>query len=247
VSKTFTALAVMQLVDAGKVSLDEPVRTYLPWFELTDKQASQAITVRELLSHTSGIGPSAEFSIASVTGNGDSIGRLVERMKDLKPAAPPGAKFQYNNANYIILGELIQTVSGMTYEDYIAQNIFEPLGMGHSYFLTGGASMEDANKDRMAAGYRTIFGFPAVSGLPYRTAFTPAAGVITCSEDLTKYMLALMNGGMYESGRIISADSLALCSNLSQRYRNGSPMGSDGMLPPESIIMGASLPITSQN
>ncbi len=210
VSKTFTALAVMQLVDAGRVSLDEPVRTYLPRFELADTKASQAITVRELLSHTSGIGPSAEFSIASVTGNGDSIGRLVERMKNLKPAAPPGEKFQYNNMNYIILGELIQIISGMSYEDYIKQNIFEPLGMSHSYFLTGETPPEKAKKDRMAVGYRTIFGFPVVSGMPYRTAFTPAAGVITSSEDLAKYMLALMNGGMYESNRIISADSLAL-------------------------------------
>ncbi len=210
VSKTFTALAVMQLVDEGRVSLDEPVCTYLPWFELADSKASQAITVRELLSHTSGLGPYAEFGVASVTGEGDSIGWLVERMKKLKLTAPPGTKFQYNNANYIILGKLIQIVSGMTYEDYIRQNIFEPLGMARSYFLNEGTAPEEIKKNRMAAGYRTIFGFPAVSGLPYRTDFTPAAGVITCSEDLAKYMLALINGGMYGNGRILPADSLAL-------------------------------------
>lgn len=210
VSKTFTALAVMQLADEGRVSLDEPVCTYLPWFELADKKASQAITVRELLTHTSGLGPYAEFNVASVTGEGDSIGWLIERMRNLKPTAPHGTKFQYNNANYIILGKLIQIVSGMTYEDYIRQNIFEPLGMAHSYFITEGTLPEEIEKYKMAVGYRTIFGFPAVSGLPYRTDFTPATGVITCSEDLAKYMLALMNDGKYGSGRVLSADSLAL-------------------------------------
>ncbi|HEX2946732.1 MAG TPA: serine hydrolase domain-containing protein [Clostridia bacterium] len=204
ISKTFTALAVMQLAEAGKLSLDEPIHSYMPQFGLADERASETITVRNLLCHTSGLGSSAEFGVASVAGDGDSVGQLVERMKILKPTAPVGSRFQYNNANYIILGRLIETVSGLTYDDYIKQNIFEPLGMRHSYF-----SPDEAKKDGMAAGYRTVFGFPSVSGLPYRTDFIPASGVITCAEDLSKYMLAMMNGGIYKNNRIISAEGLA--------------------------------------
>ncbi|HML48005.1 MAG TPA: serine hydrolase domain-containing protein, partial [Clostridia bacterium] len=149
VSKSITAMAVMQLVEAGRIGLDDPVQTYLPGFALADERASGAITVRMLLNHTSGIPEQAEFQVATLRGDDETMGELIAKFKAIRPIGQPGARFAYGNANYIILGALIEQVSGMTYDAYIRQYIFEPLEMRHSY-----ASAVDAAKDGLATGYR---------------------------------------------------------------------------------------------
>jgi CubicO group peptidase (beta-lactamase class C family) len=114
-SKSFTALAIMQLVEAGKISLDAPVQTYLPWFEVDARLAPGAastITVRHLLNQTSGI-PTGRIIGASLTGNADeTIEEAVRALNKGAPTALPGTTFEYSNSNYVILGQLVQTVSG---------------------------------------------------------------------------------------------------------------------------------------
>lgn len=198
-SKSFTAMAIMQLVDEQKLNLDKPVQTYIPWFRVSDSQASSRITVRQLLNHTSGIGPNAEFEVASLKGDDTTIEQIVRKMSSIKLTGKIGEVFQYNNANYIILGEVIQSVSGLSYTDYMIQKIFKPLGMNHSY-----VSEDDAKKDGMAVGYRTIFGFPSPAELPYRKDFLPAYSIISCSEDVSKYMVELLNNGEYRDTQILS-------------------------------------------
>lgn len=131
-SKSFTALAVMQLVEAGKLDLNTPVQHYIPWFRVADPLASAHITVRHLLNQTSGI-PSAA-GLAPLTGNSDAT--LEQRVRELSTVVltkPVGTTYQYSSANYAVLGLLIQSVSGQSYEDYIQQHIFAPLTMRHSY------------------------------------------------------------------------------------------------------------------
>lgn len=202
-SKSFTAMAIMQLADEGKIDLDQPVKAYIPWFSLSDKQQSSKITVRQLLNHTSGLGTHAEYDIASLRGDDTRIEEFVRKMNRLELSHKPGETFQYNNANYIILGQVIQSVTGLTYEDYIQQKIFKPLGMNHSY-----VSQEEAKKDGLAMGYRTVFGFPSPVELPYRTDFLPAYSILSSSEDMSKYMIALMNHGKFENTQILSEVSL---------------------------------------
>lgn len=204
VSKTFTALAVMQLAEAGKVDLDKPVQSYLASFTLADAQASGKITVRQLLNHTSGIAEGAEFQAATLRGDDETITELVQKFRKINLSNVPGRKFEYGNANFIILGELIQKVSGLTYEEYIQKNIFNPLGMNHSF-----TSAISAGKNGLATGYRTLFGFPQASGLPYRKDFLPAYSIISCAEDMTYYMMAMMNGGQYNGNRILSSQGIA--------------------------------------
>jgi CubicO group peptidase (beta-lactamase class C family) len=203
VSKTFTALAVMQLVEAGKVELDKPVQTYLPDFTLADADISSKITVQQLLNHTSGIGEAAEDRVATLYGDQESVHELVRKFRSLPLKSKPGSSFEYGNAGYIILGDLIETVSGLSYGEYVQRYIFEPLEMRHSY-----TSAEQAKKDGLAIGYRPIFGFPKPSKLPYRIDFLPAYSVISSAEDMTNYMIAMSSGGKYNGFSILSEEGI---------------------------------------
>src|SRR6266567_6127103 len=112
-TKSFTAMAIMQLVEAGKIDLDAPVQRYLPWFRVADLTASASITVRHLLSHTSGI--SRYVGRVQFASNGNATAdQRVRELAAVDLTHPPGEVFQYSNSNYVVLGLLIQVVSGQS-------------------------------------------------------------------------------------------------------------------------------------
>jgi len=153
-SKSFTALAIMQLVEAGKIELDAPVQRYIPWFRVADPVASARITVRQLLNQTSGLTEAA--GKGAVIGAGPET--LEQAVRDLCTAElnrPVGISFEYSNLNYLTLGLVVQMVSQEPYEIYLQQHIFEPLEMRHTC-----TSNEQAKRDGLASGYRYWFGFP---------------------------------------------------------------------------------------
>ncbi len=237
VSKTFTALAVMQLAQDGKLNLDAPVRDYLPDFWLADTKASAEITVRQLLNHTSGIAEGAEFSVASLRGDDETIHQLVGKFGSIAPKYRPGARFEYGNANYIVLGELIQVVSGMTYEDYVQTHIFAPLEMNHSY-----TSAQAAGTDGLAVGYRSIFGYPQASGLPYRKDFLPAYSIISCAEDMAHYMTAMLHGGRYNGTSVLTEEGVAQMMQASSAISKWVSYGLGWYVTSGSAYHGGELP-----
>src|SRR5215472_12827088 len=110
VTKAFTALAVMQLVEAGEIELDQPVRRYLPWFRVADEKASGEITVRQLLNQTSGLPMYAGRRLLADTDASDgAMERHVRALADIPLAHPPGSRFEYSNANYTTAGLIVQT------------------------------------------------------------------------------------------------------------------------------------------
>ena len=132
--KSITALAIMQLVEAGKIKLDAPVQTYLPWFRVADVKASEVITVRQLLNMTSGIPKSIGQEQLAITDLSDSaIENNVRALAEIELIAPPSEQFEYSNANYVTLGMIIQEVTGQSFETYIKEHIFEPLDMRNSF------------------------------------------------------------------------------------------------------------------
>jgi len=132
-SKSFTALAVMQLVEAGKIDLDAPVQTYLPWFELADKDASARITVRNLLNHTSGISTKdGNRFLASQQG----LEETVRGLNIIHLTQPVGTTYQYSGLNYTIAGLIVEQVSGQSYGDYVTQRIFYSILALLALFLT---------------------------------------------------------------------------------------------------------------
>ncbi len=237
VSKTFTALAMMQLVEAGKMNLDSPVHDYLSEFETADAGLSRQITVCQLLNHTSGIATEAEFQVATLKGDDETISELVSKFNRITLAHKPGSKFEYSNANYILLGELIQKVAGLSYEEYIQKNIFDPLEMRHSY-----TSSAAARQDDLAKGYLSVFGFPIAADFPYRKDFLPAYSIISCAEDMTHYMIAMMNDGEYMGRRILSAQGIADMQQSSAKISEWSSYGLGWYVTSGSIYHGGEIP-----
>lgn len=201
VTKSFTALAVMQLVEAGKIELDAPVQKYLPWFELADKEASAKITVRHLLNQTTGI--------STIDGNrfwNSQLGleEMVRGLKTIQLTQPVGTTFQYSNLNYSIAGLIVEKVSGQAYADYVTQHIFEPLAMRHSY-----ASRAPALANGLAKSYYYMFGrvFEYAGAEP--PVYLPAGFLIASVEDMTQYAIAQINDGRYGKSSILSPQGIA--------------------------------------
>jgi len=129
ITKLWTATLVMQLVDEGKVDLDGTIRTYLPEFRIGDEDAAARITVRQLLTHTSGF----EGDIFTDTGVGDDcVEKYLGVLHDVPQLFPPGEMFSYNNAGYSVLGRLVEVLRESTYDECLKERIFAPLGLTHA-------------------------------------------------------------------------------------------------------------------
>src|SRR6266498_5597209 len=205
VSKSFTALAIMQLVEAGKIELDAPVQRYLPWFRVADEEASARITVRNLLNQTSGLSTKTGRSFQ---GNGDTsdsaLEKAVRKLRTVQLTKPVGATHQYSTINYSVLGLIVQTVSRQSYERYIQKHIFGPLKMRHSF-----TSEAEAEPQGLATGHHYWFGRPAATDLPYNRGLLPAGYLISSAEDMAHYLIAQLNDGRYASATVLSPARMA--------------------------------------
>lgn len=153
VSKSFTALVVMQLVDQGLLDLDAPVQTYIPWFTKADGQSSASITVRHLLNQTSGLS-NASFRRPTITED-TTLEESVRHLSQARLTAEPGTTFNYFNPNYNVLAQVVEEVTGTDFTSYLADKIFEPLDMQQSF-----ADLPSAQQAGLADGYALFFGFP---------------------------------------------------------------------------------------
>jgi CubicO group peptidase (beta-lactamase class C family) len=204
-TKSITALAVMQLVEAGKVELDAPVQRYLPWFRVADAEASAQMTVRHLLNQTSGL-PIVEGMaiLADLDDDPGAAKRQARALSTLKLSHPVGAAFEYSNLNYNLLGLIVEVVSGETYANYIQRHVFTPLGMRHSH-----TSQAAAKQDGLAVGYRYWFGHPvAIPDLPLARGSLPSGQLISSSEDMAHYLIAHLNGGRYGEAQVLSSTGI---------------------------------------
>ncbi|HEY4892977.1 MAG TPA: serine hydrolase domain-containing protein, partial [Reyranella sp.] len=180
-----TSIAIMQLVEQGKIDLDQPVATYWPAFAANGKGA---ITVRQLMTHYGGL-PAG----IPTRGWSDYQGAL-DTIVALKPQGPPGTRFNYSDVDFIVLGELVRRVSGQPLDIYAAQHIFQPLGMRDTTFLPS-----PTLKNRIAPsdlqGSELRWG-DVHDPLAYRMGGVAGqAGVFTTADDLTKFAQMMLAGG----------------------------------------------------
>ncbi len=202
ISKSFTALAVMQLVEEKQIVLDASIETYLPWFRVADPEASKQIQVRHLLYQTSGL---PLHTGRSRSADMDMSEKAIEnRVRDLRAArlsSAPGERFQYRNSNYTVLAAIVESVTGQKFEQYIQAHIFDPLAMTNSY-----TSMDQARQHDCATGYRYWFGYPvAAKNMRYSRGGIGASGIIASARDMGNYLLAFMNAGELGDTRILSS------------------------------------------
>ena len=204
-SKSFTALAIMQLVESGRIELDAPVQRYLPDFRVADGAATARITVRHLLHHTSGLPEQSAYEPMLSNDVGDQALRdRVRALSDVQLSHDVGAAFEYTDANYDVLGLVVQTVSGQSYESYLAEHVFAPLDMRQSY-----TNQSDARRDGLATGHRSWFGYPRPFEAPYSRAAMPSSYLISSAEDITHFLSVQLNGGRYAGRSVVSAEGVA--------------------------------------
>ncbi|MDJ0706105.1 MAG: serine hydrolase domain-containing protein [Leptolyngbyaceae cyanobacterium MO_188.B28] len=205
-TKSFTALAVMQLVEAGKIELDSPLQRYLSWFRVADSQASAQITVRHLLSQISGLpGAPGMITLANLDDSPGAAERQARALSTLKLTRPVGAAFEYSNLNYNLLGLVVAAASGESYADYIQNHIFAPLEMRHSY-----TAQTMAKQNGLAVGHRYWFTFPqAMPNLVFPQGSLPTGGLISSAEDMAHYLIAHLNGGRHGEAQILSPEGIA--------------------------------------
>ena len=146
ITKVMTSCLVMQLVDEGKIDLDKPVIHYLRDFMIADADASQSITVRQLLNHTNGI--AGDYFPYDAGQQGNLIARYVDRCSLLPLVHPVGRMYSYSNAAFAIAGRLVEVVRGISWYSAMQEHIFQPLGMDHSI-----ADPKDGIRYRCAMGH----------------------------------------------------------------------------------------------
>jgi len=231
-TKSFTALAVMQLVEAGKVELDAPVQRYLHWFRVADPQSSAQITVRHLLNQTSGLSTSSGWiPLSNFDDSADATERQARALSTAELSHPVGTAFAYSNSNYNLLGLIIEAASGESYAEYIQNHVFTPLEMSHSTTAKTIAKENGLAAAKPAAGHRYWFWFPvAAPDLPIPQGSLPSGQLISSSEDMARYMIALLNGGRYGDTQILSEAGIAeLQRGVAESEEMGISMGAYGM------------------
>jgi len=204
--KPMTGVAVMQLVEAGKIELDAPVQRYLPDFRVADAAASAQITVRHLLYHTSGLPGTVGMEYAlSGDARPDALQARVGALRSVQLNRPVGATYEYSNAGYQILGLIIQQVSGQPYEEYMRQHLYMPLQMQQTF-----TDWTEARGHGAASGYRYWFGVPKPGELAIDRAMLPAgASLAGSAEDVAHFLIAQLNGGRFGTTSILSPQGIA--------------------------------------
>jgi CubicO group peptidase (beta-lactamase class C family) len=194
-SKSFTALAVIQLVEDGQVDLDAPISDYIPGFTNADPQQSANITVRHLLNQTSGMN---DLGYPESLSNFTTLAERVNSLKTAVPNTEAGTTFQYFNPNYSVLGFLIEQVSGQPYGNYMQEHVFTPLGMQQ-------ASAYPSQVQNLAQGHTLFLGAPHTIEQEMPFSEIPAGFVVASAQDMEAFLLA--QAGRMEA--IISAQSLS--------------------------------------
>ncbi|WP_422758537.1 serine hydrolase [Paenarthrobacter sp. C1] len=201
ITKVWTTVLIMQLVDEGRLDLDAPVQSILPDFALADYATAAAVTVRHLLIHTSGI----DGDLFTDTGPGDDcIERYVESLKSAKQVHPIDERFSYCNAGFVVAGRIIEVLRDSTWDAALQKHIIGPMGLEHTITLAS-----DAPRFATATGH-SGFGDAAVPVPKWSiTRSMGPAGLITASiGDLLSFAQTALRGGVAPNGnRILSAES----------------------------------------
>lgn len=180
-SKAFTALAIAKLNEEGLVNFDAPISEYLPWFSVRYGGDKEIISIRQVLYHTTGI-PVTTISNFTQTTSDKAITEAVASLIDMELEAKPGSEFEYATINYDILGAVIEEVTGMSYEEYMFQEILKPLGLDHT---TVGIDLSDQNK---SIGHKISFFKARPYESPIFRGNYPAGYVVSDGEDMAKWL-----------------------------------------------------------
>lgn len=216
--KTYTATAMLRLVERGRVELDAPVRRYVPELRLADESVAEAVTIKHLFNHTAGW----EGDLSEETGQGDdALERYVAKMADISQVTPLGSTVSYNNASLSLAGRVIEKVTGLTFENAMSELVLGPLGMKETWFFA-----KDVMTRRFAVGHNLEDGTVSVArpwAMP--RAVAPAGGMTATARDqLAWARFHLGDGSAADGTRVLSQETLDLMK-VPTAHMPGSALG----------------------
>lgn len=218
--KNITATAILMLRDEGKLSLDEPITTYIPEFRLADEGISKQITIRHLLTHTGGLGYRAQEAVYWGTHENKDMTALLKNLSSFEQAKKPGISFDYSNVGYALLGAIVERVSGESYQAFIQKRIFEPLQMNDT-------AITPAEYGPIPQAQQYMIQFGQLKKIPrlYEEWGAPAGlGWVTNPTDWAKYVKAQLGEGpvsLLSSSTLQESYEGGVDTPLSAAYNNG--------------------------
>ncbi len=205
VSKLFAWTAVMQLFEQGKIDLNADVNTYLRGFKIP-ATFPEPITMIHLLTHTPGFEEKAEGMAVRKPEDLEPLGKFLAEHIPAR-VRPPGQLTSYSNYGSALAGYIVETVSGMSFEDYVEECIFKPLGMGHSTFRQ---PLPANLAGDMSVGYKYEDGVFAPQEFELLNGMAPAGTLSTTAADMAKFMIAHLQNGLYGEARILNDETARL-------------------------------------
>ncbi|TVR68575.1 MAG: class A beta-lactamase-related serine hydrolase [Sphaerobacteraceae bacterium] len=206
ISKIFTSTLAMALVDAGKLDLDTPVVAYVPDLQLQDKEAQQTLTMRHLLTHTSGLYGDwfQDFGLGD-----DALGKALANIHTLRQISRPGEVWSYCNSGFYLAGAVIERLTGKTFEQAMADYVFEPLGMEKATFFA-----HEAITWPTAVGHNIEDGELAVARrYPLPRNVNAAGGIITDVGEMLRFAQLHVSDGNINGNQVLSAESVKAMQN----------------------------------
>ncbi len=213
VTKSMTAVAIMQLQEKGKLDIDDPVRKYVPYFP----RKKWEITLRQLMGHIGGISPYQNYDEEGSIKEHKDTREAIDIFDDFELVARPGTEYNYSSYGYNLLGAAIEYAAGMPYGEYLKKNIWEPLNMNHTW-------MDSPDKiiSHRAEGYRLEFGELKNSEFVNISSRFAAGGTRSTVVDMLKYARGLNEGKILSEG---STQTMETSMNLSNGRRTDYGMG----------------------
>ena len=201
-SKAFVAVALGMLVDEGRVEWNDPVIEHLPAFRVADAYATREITIRDILSHRTGVEP-----VDWLWVRGFEPDTAIPHLQYAEQAASLRSAWIYNNMMYVVAAELVEQVSGMPFPDFVQRRIFDPLGMEDSVFTRADVLQEEGGN---VAGAHVFAGSEVRAVPPYRsTSPLGAAGIHSSASDMAKWLRFLLDEGRVDGRRLLEEETFA--------------------------------------
>jgi CubicO group peptidase (beta-lactamase class C family) len=212
-SKAFTAAALAMLVDEGKLAWDDPVTKHLPDFQMYDAYVTHEMTVRDLLTHRSGLGLGAGDLLWWPTTS-FTTDEIIEKLRYIRPATSFRGSYAYDNLLYIVAGKIIAQKSGKSWGDTVRERILKPVGMT----MTTTSLLENAGNPNVAHSHSKIGEtISVVKAVPAANA-VGAVGINTNAEDIARWMTVLLDGGKLEgAGKDAAGKDIRLFSAAQSR------------------------------
>ncbi len=202
VSKPFVATAIMQLIERQRMTLDDRLVDLLPYFRMADERFKD-ITVRQLLSHTAGMPDVHDYEWNKPQHDDEALKRWAMEQSDAELLFEPGTSRKYSNIGFELLGLIVQEVSGVSFEDYMQLNIFQPLAMSDTSFIASEIDPELRTTGHIEEPTRRI-----ADVYPYNRRHAPSSTLNTNVIDMSRFTMALLHKGSLGDVRIVAEESL---------------------------------------